>query len=134
TKNTFACRFYHRLVERSPCEVTLKTFEVRLYTPIGRAIPLAPCEVTISNRKPFIDTADARGIIVLRDVEVPATCTIKWGFPPDQGRQPELIFTLDLYLKADEPADSDRAGESAKRLNNLGYTDPDLADNVRHFQ
>jgi hypothetical protein len=134
TKKTFACRFYHRLVERSPCEITLKTFEVRLYTPIGRALPLAPCEVTIGSRKPFVDTADARGIIVLRDVEVPATCTVRWGFPPDQGREPELIFTLDLFLNADEPADSDRAGESAKRLNNLGYTEPDFPDNVRHFQ
>jgi hypothetical protein len=37
TKNTFACQFYHRLVEQSPCEVILKTFEIRLYSPIGRA-------------------------------------------------------------------------------------------------
>jgi hypothetical protein len=31
TKDTFACRFYHRLVEKSPCEIILKTFEIRLY-------------------------------------------------------------------------------------------------------
>jgi hypothetical protein len=133
-KNTFACRFYNRLVDKSPCEVTIKTFEIRLYNPIGRAIPLAPCEITIGKRKPFPDKANARGIITLRDVEVPAACKIRWGFPPDEGQEPELLYSLDLFLKADEPLESDRAEESKRKLNNLGYNRPDLAENVRSFQ
>jgi hypothetical protein len=134
TKDTFACRFYSRLVDKSPCEVTVKTFEVRLYNPIGRAIPRAPCEITIGNRKPIRDRADARGIVTLRDVEVPATCTMRWGFPPAEGQETELLFSLELFLKADESLDSDRAEEAKRKLNNLGYNKPDLADNVRSFQ
>ncbi len=133
-KDTFACRFYQRLVERSPCEIILKTFEIRLYTPIGRAIPFAPCEVTIGKRKRFPDKADARGIITLRDVEVPSTCRIRWGFRPDEGQEAELAFTLDLFLKADEALESDRAEESRRKLNNLGYNGASLAENVRSFQ
>jgi hypothetical protein len=134
TKDTFSCRFYHRLVEKSPCEVILKTFEIRLYSPIGRAIPLAPCEITIAPRKPFPDRANENGVITLRDVEVPATCKIRWGFPPDEGQDAELIFSLDLFLKADEPLESDRVEESKRKLNNLGYNRADLAENVRSFQ
>ena len=133
-KDTFACRFYHRMVDKSPCEIVLKTFEVRLYSPIGRAIPLAPCEITIGNRKPFPDQADARGIVTLRDVEVPATCKIRWGFPPGQGEDPELGFLLNLFLQADQPLESDQAEESKRKLNNLGYTRPEPAENIRSFQ
>ncbi|MGZ5150277.1 MAG: OmpA family protein, partial [Burkholderiales bacterium] len=129
-KDTFACRFYNRLVDKSPCEVSVKTFDVRLYTPIGRAIPRAPCEITIGKRKPITERADARGIITLRDVEVPATCKIRWGFPPDKGEEPELIFNLDLFLRADQPLESDRAEESKRKLNNLGYTRADPVENV----
>lgn len=134
TKDTFACRFYQRLLEASPCERVLRSFDIRLYSPIGRAIPLSPCEITIGKRKPFADKANARGIITLRDVEVPATCHIGWGFPPDEGQKPELIFSLDLFLKAGEPLESDRSGESRRKLNNLGYNRPDPAENVRSFQ
>jgi hypothetical protein len=134
TKNTFACRFYQRMLEVSPCERSVKTFEIRLYSPIGRAIPFAPCEITLSNRKPFPSTADTRGIITMRDVEVPATCKIRWGFPPKEGSEPELIFNLDLFLEADEPLESDRAEEGKRKLNNLGYNRPELAENVRSFQ
>ena len=111
-KDTFACRFYSRLVERSPCELTLKTFEIRLYNPVAKAIPFAPCEITVGGRKPFPDRANEKGIIFLRDVEVPDTCKIRWGFPPDEGQEAELMFTLDLFFKADEPLESDRAEES----------------------
>jgi hypothetical protein len=67
-------------------------------------------------------------------VEVPATCEIRWGFPPDAGQDPELIFRLDLFLKADEPLESDRAEDSKRKLNNLGYIVPDPAENIRSFQ
>jgi outer membrane protein OmpA-like peptidoglycan-associated protein len=131
-KDTFACRFYNRLVDKSPCEITVKTFDVRLYSPIGRAIPNAPCQVTIGGRKPFNDQADARGIITLRDVAVPATCKIRWGFQPEKGQPRELIYNLELFLKADE--DAVGADDGHRKLNNLGYINPSAAENVRSFQ
>jgi len=134
TKDTFACRFYHRLVEKSPCEVTVKTFEIRLYSPIGRAIPRAPCEITVGGRKAFTDRADARGVVTLRDIDVPAACSVRWGFPPEDGQEPELLYNLDVFLKADEPLNSDPAEEARRKLNNLGYNRRDPADNTRSFQ
>jgi hypothetical protein len=133
-KDTFACRFYQRLVDKSPCEVTVKTFEIRVYNPLGRAIALAPCQVTIGDSKPFRDVADARGIVILRDVEVPASCRLEWGYVPAAGKEPELIFNLDLFLKADDTLDSSSPEESMKRLNNLGYNRPDRSENIRGFQ
>ena len=127
-------RFYHRLVEKSPCEVTVKTFEIRLYSPIGRAIPRAPCEITVGGRKAFTDRADARGVVTLRDIDVPAACSVRWGFPPEDGQEPELLYNLDVFLKADEPLNSDPAEEARRKLNNLGYNRPDPADNIRSFQ
>ena len=134
TKDTFACRFYSRLVDRSPCELSVKTFSIRLYNPLGRAIPFAPCAVTIGDREPFHETADARGVITLRDVETPAACVLEWGYKPDDGKGPELIFRLDMFLKADDADDVESPEEAIKKLNNLGYNKPSRADNVRGFQ
>ena len=112
----------------------VKTFHVRLYTPMGRAIPHAQCEITIGNRKPLSDQADARGIITLRDVEVPDTCKLRWGFSPDNDQEIELIYSLDIFLKADEPGELGSADASKKMLNNLGYISTDPVENVRWFQ
>ena len=46
SRNTFACRFYQRLTDNSPCEREVKTFQIRLYDGFGRFIPSAPFEVT----------------------------------------------------------------------------------------
>jgi outer membrane protein OmpA-like peptidoglycan-associated protein len=134
TKDTFACRFYTRLVQASPCEITLKTFEIRLYNPMAKAIPLAPCTIAIGDRKPLPDKADERGIIILHDVAVPAACHIEWGFPPADSQKIELIFSLDLFLIADGVKKLDRTEEGKQKLNNLGYNRPDGADNIRSFQ
>jgi hypothetical protein len=133
-EDTFACRFYHRMSQGSPCERVRNSFEIRLYNPMGRAIPFAPCEIAIGARTPVADTADARGIVTLHDVAVPATCHVKWGYKPDDGREPELVFGVDLFLKADDLLESESEEESLKKLNNLGYDRPSRSENIRGFQ
>lgn len=152
SQDTHACRFYDRISRNSPCHAILQNFDVRLYSPVGRNIPFAPCEVTLGTRPPSRLIADSRGFVTLRDVEVPAKCHLRWGFPAAAGKLPDLLFNLDLFLKADQSANgddtsnvdessvddgkrqSDNQQDDRKMLNNLGYTRPDPDDNVRSFQ
>jgi len=131
-EDTFACRFYQRLVTRSPCERGLKTFRVRLYDAFGRTIPAAPFSFSIGSRKfTELSSASPEGIITLADVQVPETCVIKWGFKPEKDETPELLFTRTIFLVADsEPS----AQAAQKKLHNLGYDDADLKASVTGFQ
>ncbi len=132
TADTFACRFYHRLSGASPCERILKSFQVRLYDSFRRSIPFAPFAVSIGNADfTPTDRADAQGIIGVRDVEAPATCTIKWGFRPERGDSPELLFSRTIFLVAE----NDKSPEAAtKKLSNLGYDSDDRTENITGFQ
>ncbi len=136
TKDTFACRFYHRLSDRSPCERVLRAFvfRVRLYTAFGKAIPNAPFTLAIAGRDPTpLDRADASGIVAvtLRDVVALSDCTLDWGFAPEAGQAPELLFSRKIFIVPDD----DRSGEAAlRKLHNLGYADADGAENVLGFQ
>jgi hypothetical protein len=132
---TFACRFYERLLINSPCEQLLRTFQIRLYDPLGRFIPLAPCTVSIGERPASRDRADPRGILTLRDVEVPVSCTVRWGFPPKEGEEPVLSFSLDVLLTAGvEAPEPGKPEEARQKLNNLGYDGGELETDIRDFQ
>jgi outer membrane protein OmpA-like peptidoglycan-associated protein len=133
TQDTFACRFYQRLSMDSPCERTRETLTIRLYDPLGRAIPGAPFSVQIGKRKPTpVSTADERGILVVQDLEVPNQCLIRWGFPPKQGEKPQLIFFLEMFLT---PENGGAQDEAKQKLNNLGYlAENDSVTNVSAFQ
>lgn len=98
-QDTFACRFYDRLSNNSPCERGLTTFRIRLYEPSGKAIPRAPFTVQIGLRKPTsLANADETGVFAVQDLELPNRCIVKWGFPPSkQGEKPELNFTLNMF-------------------------------------
>jgi outer membrane protein OmpA-like peptidoglycan-associated protein len=133
-RDTFACRFYDRLSDKSPCERGLTTMRIRLYDPAGNAIPRAPFDVVIGLRKPTpIATADNTGIIVVQDIEVPNRCVVRWGFPPSKvGEKPELIFTLDMFLSHDNLSNAE---EAKQKLHNLGYVKENRADeNISAFQ
>jgi outer membrane protein OmpA-like peptidoglycan-associated protein len=152
SQDTHACRFYDRISRNSPCHSILQNFDVRLYSPVGRSIPFAPCEVTLGTRKPTRLIADSRGIVTLRDVQVPEKCQIRWGFPAAAGQQPDFLFNLEVFLNADQSPNgddssnveessagngkskSDNEQDDRKMLNNLGYNRPDPEDNVRSFQ
>ena len=67
----------------------------------------------------------------MRDVQAPATVKIKWGFQPEPGEEPDLLFDRSIFVIAD----NDRSeGAATKKLNNLGYDGSDESENVIGFQ
>jgi hypothetical protein len=139
TQDTFACRFYDRISNSSPCE-SHSSFRLRLYDSDGKYVPNAPCRVTIEQREPYEIKADAKGMIVVRDVKIPSDCLIEWGFVPKEGEEVDLEFMCNFqWAGEDQVAAEDDSGnankdDSEKMLNNLGYACSDAADNVKNFQ
>jgi OmpA family len=132
TADTFACRFYQRLSESSPCERTLKSVTVRLYDAFGQSIPFAPFSVSVSGGAlSRVDRADAQGFITIRDVETPASCDVHWGLPPKEGNPTDLLFVRTIFVIADN---DHSPGVAEKKLSNLGYKDSSSTDNIIGFQ
>ncbi len=132
THDTFACRFYQRLTDRSPCERVLITFTFRLYDMQRRFIANAPFELSVGGRPPTKSLADAQGFAIVPDVEVPNEVVIKWGFPPDAGKPPVMLFEGEMFLS---PEDADRETEATQKLQNLGYPqESPLDENTAAFQ
>jgi hypothetical protein len=133
TLDTFACRFYHRLVSQSPCERLVGVLRIRLYDGFGQFISGAPFTLSGAETpaKEEIDRADTRGIVTLRNIPIPAQVTIRWGFPPEEGDEVELLFSRTVFVMSD----NDRSPEASKnRLKNLGYDGLNDTDNVIGFQ
>jgi len=132
TQDTFACRFYDRLSNNSPCEKGPQTFQIRLYDPMGKVIANAPFELSIGLRKPIRGTANENGLVVAQDIEVPNRCILKWGFAPKDKKAPELIFGIEMFLTHDQLEQED---EAKQKLHNLGYSsENDFSRNVATFQ
>ena len=140
TKDTFACRFYHRLLVASPCERVLASFVIRLFDPVGEPLPGAPFLIITDNQR-VSAFADANADAVVHDLRVPATCKVFWS-RPSQGRPPaekpeEFDFRLDVHVDIEDDKDSGDLSDEAslKRLNNLGYSrNALLEENVKDFQ
>ena len=162
TKDTFACRFYHRLVIESPCEGVEAghTVQIRIFDRFARPIPFAPCLVTESGKsaqfmrasgtprskkslerkanEPPVTQIEGAGpedaIITLRNVKLPSTVNVKWNHArPDDGPQtPPLVEPFEFELDVFV----DISDEDAKqRLQNLGYVlKSEEEENVRCFQ
>lgn len=130
-QDTFACRFHQRISASSVCNQVLPIFCIRLYDPDGQFIQNAPYELTLPGRKPIRGSADNRGMVIFRSIESPGKCLISWGPKPLASQAPELIFYLDMFLTIDELNTSE---EAAQKLNNLGYDNDALSDNVKAFQ
>jgi hypothetical protein len=108
TRDTFACRFYQRMLSGSPCESVLDVFLIRLFDALAVPIPFAPCVVTEPGKSPRADRASGPppdapaattspaggaaeagegsdevqgGFITLRNLKVPATVNVKWSRP-----------------------------------------------------
>ena len=151
TKDTFACRFYDRLLTKSPCESPLSTVKIRLFDPQARPLPFAPCLVTEQGKDPQPDRATGAspaplgttpagtpgsapandkedGYITVRVQKLPATLNVKWS-------RPKATETANAPLpNKDDPDDfeyvmdvaidipeSDSEATSRTRLKNLGY-------------
>ena len=136
TKDTFACRFFQRLSTGSPCQATVRYFQVRLYDPTGKYIARAPYRLTIGAAKQPPQKADEKGVIIGQNVEVPNRCLVEWAFPPvgEEAAKsaPVYRFKAEVFLSLD-PAD-DHA-RTVQMLNNLGYpAQSAFEENVTDFQ
>src|SRR5579884_217811 len=137
---TFACRFYDRQNNNSPCERILETFQLKLFDEEARVIPFAPF-VVIHGGAVTRGRADGEALLTVHDIKVPATCKVKWrrpqvgegtGTPAPKVSDP-FEFELDVFV--DIPADDDSDEVALQRLNNLGYTaGPTQQDNITDFQ
>ena len=101
--DTFACRFYQRLLTDSPCDGVHRIVRVRLFDPEHNVLVNAPFLATLdgipnpaaSQTGPVDGTAarnfnrsirghsNANGDAVLFNVVIPSTCTMQWSRPPD---------------------------------------------------
>lgn len=104
TKDTFACRFYHRLSIGSPCERILASFKIRLFDRLAKPIPQAPYIAVIKGKERPPGQADANGDITLHDVEVPSACIVRWGQPDDTSTD-DSAAGLDEFDRASLLAD-----------------------------
>jgi OmpA family len=151
TQDTFACRFYQRLVTNSPCEALATLVKIRLFDPQARPLPFAPCLVTESGQKPRADRATGApvspagttpgsppgssssgstddSLITLRVTKLPATVNVKWSRPKaTEGSGAPLPNDKDLedfefeMDVAIDIQDTDANQAGRMRLKNLGY-------------
>jgi len=125
TKDTFACRFYDRLMNTSPCYQAF--WVVRLLDggplPLSERRPLANLPYSVTGvdgtDKPFQGTTDQDGVLRIPVIANPATMTLTIV---------GLQITLDggslVKIKTDDGV--------KQRLSNLGYldTEPDTGSNT----
>jgi hypothetical protein len=108
TKGTFACGFYDQLLISSPCEKAQSIVKIRLFDAQARALPFAPCLVTVNGKttadratgappsplgnypgaSPGSDSTPKNatkedGFIKFRVGDFPATVNVKWSRPKD---------------------------------------------------
>lgn len=132
THDTFACRTYDRMARRSPCEMGLKSFRIRLLDPVALPIAYAPFQVSAGQHQTS-GQADAAGWVAVRDIHIPGAIEVAWGYRPlKEGAEPELVFQRKVYMEVDLPEEQESAD---RRLQNLGYyLGKTFADRVKLFQ
>jgi outer membrane protein OmpA-like peptidoglycan-associated protein len=134
TKDTFACRFYDRMADESPCEQIRAYQRIRLYDLEGQYIPRAAYKLSMGEGKVMQGQADDMGYVTVMATAKKNRCVIDWGFEAEPGDEPYLVFHLEMFLRIEDQA-VDREEEAKRKLNNLGYppTEP-LSTNVKMFQ
>jgi outer membrane protein OmpA-like peptidoglycan-associated protein len=134
TKDTFACRFYHRLADRSPCEGVLPAIRLRLYDADGEFISKAPYRIKAGDVV-RAGVADPRGFVVERFASIPETITVSWGHEPAEappGPDDALLFQVEARPTL---PDEDTDDTALVRLRHLGYVrGKTQAENVESFQ
>ena len=155
THDTFACRFYQRLVRHSPCETILARVRIRLFDRLAAPIPGAPYLIVSGNREILAD-ADSNADAIVQALAVPATCMVHWSRVPPKGqvkpqKADDFEYHLSVYVTIDDAntitdssappsnSGSDSSAPSAdaatKRLSNMGYGGhPTLTDQIKAFQ
>ena len=151
TQDTFACRFYHRLLTNSPCESPVLSVKIWLFDPQGRPLPFAPCLIvqadgtataaraTGAPPAPLGTTAGAAtgtfstvakedAYITVPVQKLPATVKVLWSRPKATESSTAPLpnpADLDDYEYGKEVVialpDDDAQTTSEARLKNLGY-------------
>jgi hypothetical protein len=154
-QDTFACRFYHKLLTDSPCESAMTLVKIRLFDAQARPIPFAPCLITEPGQKPravratgappgtpgttpgsppgtFAGGDKEEAVVTLRVQNLPATANLKWSRPRStEGASAPLPNPADLddfefHMDVTiDIADGDANAAAKIHLKNLGY-DVDL--------
>ena len=120
-QDTFACRFYHKLLTDSPCETAMTLVKIRLFDAQARPLPFAPCLVTESGQKPR--AARATGA-------PPTPLGTTAGSPPGTmsgGDKEEALITLRVQ-KDKLPATVNLRWSRPKDTENAGAPLPNPAD------
>lgn len=131
TKDTFACRFYDRAANTSPCEGVLPLWSIRLFDASATVMANAPYRLKIGSelRKGF---SDAQGWVRERSVKVPVRCLLEWGTYDGDPTSKILLYQTELQLDFEGGAPGE---QDEWRLRNLGYGfDCTFKEGVRHFQ
>ncbi len=150
TKDTFACRFYHRLLTDSPCESPVLSLKIRLFDPQGRPLPFAPCLITLGTTVTAARASGAPpsplgvtpgetsgavskmskddGYVSVSIQKLPATVNVRWSRPRKTegvgAPMPNINDPDDFeYVKDVLVAmpDDDADDTTRSRLKNLGY-------------
>ena len=145
THDTFACRFYQRLLTNSPCESVLALVRIRLFDDTAAPLPFAPCVVTEPGKTPRPDRASGvvdsqSAFITIKNLKVPAVVNLKWNRPgaSDNAESPLPALTdefeFEMNVAVDIPDDTSDE-PSLTRLTNMGYVrGPTRSDDIREFQ
>jgi len=151
TKDTFACRFYQRLLSNSPCESPLTIVKIRLFDAQARPLPFAPCLTTEVGQKPRPHRATGaaaspvgttsgspsgsqaggdkeEAVVTVRVQQGPATINVKWSRPKTTegpgSALPNANDPDDFEFEMDvavDIPDADQNQAGRTRLKNLGY-------------
>jgi hypothetical protein len=150
-QDTFACRFYQKLLTDSPCETAMTLVKIRLFDAQARPLPFAPCIISESGQKPRAARATGappsplgttagsppgtvsggnkeEGIVTLRVQNLPATANIRWSRPKATESaaaalpNPADLDDFEFQMNVTiEVPDTDPNAAARIHLKNLGY-------------
>ena len=135
TKDTFACRFYQRLANNSPCEAVVAVdVSVRLFDHDDRPMPGALFLARFLGREQR-GAANGSGFILLKGVLPPVNVHLQWreqtDFDDEDPDERLFLYRRDLFV----PLDNFNDKNVEQRLHNLGFTSAaTLEDNIKAFQ
>lgn len=147
THDTWACRFYQRLADASPCEGNRYLVKIRLLDAFSQPIPNAPYQIGLpgGTRK---GQADKHGWLQEIVSKVPEQAHLVWGYadniqpePKDVGSAPPIaldsMYQMDVRLNVSAGTEGSDGSDPVltAKLSNLGYScGKNLTDNVKAFQ
>jgi len=135
TQDTFACRFYDRLANTSPCEGTgkLAVFRLRLCGPEQEPIKQAPLRI-VQGSSSVPGTADDEGFITVVAKKTPDKVRIEWT-TPDRSNEQIFPFAHEVFVAPPDDATDEGAEGALQRLHNVGYVHQvGLREKVLAFQ